>query len=149
MCDYSLEQVKSRPAVQGEKLITHKFGFGTAGFKSVDDNSVSGQETAVCLLPGAELAFEENVEHLWGPNNVPETKVARFTEINQGQTHMHHDALEFPGQVGAAPALLTFLKPGQVATVLQLGRQPVSEPIGQEESPPAPASENVPEDIWA
>src|SRR6266849_2589585 len=32
MCDYSLQNVKSRPAAVGDKLVTHNFGTGTRGF---------------------------------------------------------------------------------------------------------------------
>ena len=57
MCDYSLHQVASRPARLGEKLVTTKFPHSiTRGFASVDD-----PEVAVCLLPGTELAFEQQV----------------------------------------------------------------------------------------
>ncbi len=32
MCDYSLQNVASRPAVVGDKLVTRDFGIGTRGF---------------------------------------------------------------------------------------------------------------------
>ena len=32
MCDYSLQNVKSRPAAVGDKLVTHNFATGTRGF---------------------------------------------------------------------------------------------------------------------
>ena len=32
MCDYSLQNVKSRPAKVGDKLTTHNFYTGTGGF---------------------------------------------------------------------------------------------------------------------
>ena len=47
MCDYSLHNVKSRPARVGDKLTTRTFGTGTRGFSAAEDASV-----AVCLLPG-------------------------------------------------------------------------------------------------
>ena len=57
MCDYSLHLVASRPAKVGDKLISTRFPETiTRGFASVDDSNV-----AVCLLPGTELAFEEEV----------------------------------------------------------------------------------------
>jgi hypothetical protein len=56
MCDYSLHSVRSRPAKIGDKLVTKDFGTGTRGFASVTDAS-----TAVCVLPGAELAFASEV----------------------------------------------------------------------------------------
>src|SRR6516165_871244 len=52
MCDYSLHQVKSRPAKVGDKLMTINFRTGTRGFAAPEDST-----TAVCILPGTELAF--------------------------------------------------------------------------------------------
>jgi hypothetical protein len=52
MCDYSLHNVKSRPAKVGDKLTTHNFNTGTRGFAAPED-----VRTAVCVLPGTELAF--------------------------------------------------------------------------------------------
>jgi hypothetical protein len=56
MCDYSLHYVKSRPAKVGDKLTTHNFNTGTRGFAAPEDAS-----TAVCVLPGTELAFARQV----------------------------------------------------------------------------------------
>ena len=52
MCDYSLQTVRSRPAKVGDKLTTHHFNTGTIGFAAPEDAN-----TAVCVLPGTELAF--------------------------------------------------------------------------------------------
>ena len=52
MCDYSLQNVKSRAAQVGDKLMTRNFGTGTRGFAAPEDAT-----TAVCVLPGTELAF--------------------------------------------------------------------------------------------
>jgi hypothetical protein len=40
MCDYSLHNVKSRPAKVGDKLTTRDFGTGTRGFSASEDASV-------------------------------------------------------------------------------------------------------------
>src|SRR5580704_17314025 len=56
MCDYSLEHENSRPAKVGEKLSIQRFRLGTRGFVSPDDC-----KTAVCVLPGTELAFADSV----------------------------------------------------------------------------------------
>src|SRR5437870_11409562 len=56
MCDYSLHNVKSRPAKVGDKLTTHHFNTGTRGFAAPEDVS-----TAVCVLPGTEVAFAKEV----------------------------------------------------------------------------------------
>jgi hypothetical protein len=115
MCDYSLELVSSRPAKIGDKLVSAGFPHTVSrGFASVDDPTV-----AVCLLPGTELAFEEDVRCetgiVWSRNLGH--RVASFRQINTDLRNRHHDALEFPdGQI----VLLTCLCRGQRATVLQL-----------------------------
>jgi len=113
MCDYSLQQVQSRPAKVADKLVTHNFGTGTRGFCSPDDPS-----TAVCVLPGTELAFDRPIEA-----NVPTDphQTAIFRQMNKTVPHTHHDALELPG---GEIVMLTALSEGQVATVLQLPAQP-------------------------
>ena len=62
MCDYSLHNVKSRPAKVGDKLTIRDFGTGTRGFSAAEDMNV-----AVCVLPGTELSFEEEVacDSIW------------------------------------------------------------------------------------
>ncbi len=118
MCDYSLERQQSRPAAAGETLVTTAFaGSTTIGFASPED-----PETAVCLLPGTELALAKPVAFnglfsflLQAHHH--DCLTARFREVNVENHLVHHDALEFGnGQI----VLLTHLKPGQVATVLQL-----------------------------
>jgi hypothetical protein len=121
MCDYSLHSVKSRPAKVGDALITRDFGTGTRGFAASDDPSV-----AVCVLPGTELAFADEVKrlsvNLWPwHNRVIKYKTAIFRQINKHKIAAHHDAVEFPdGRI----VLLTFLREGQHATVLQLPAEP-------------------------
>jgi hypothetical protein len=117
MCDYSLHLVASRPADVGDKLVATDFARSiTRGFSAVGEPDV-----AVCLLPGTEIAFDEDVQYdrafsLFGKARV-EHKVARFRQVNMDDPHVHHDALEFPsGQV----VMVTRLMPGQRATVLQL-----------------------------
>ena len=121
MCDYSLHGVRSRPAKISDKLVTKDFGTGTRGFASVNDAT-----TAVCLLPGTEVAFSSEVTYAgWtfgslmrGAFQVKTPhKTAIFREINKGKAGIHRDALEFPdGNV----VLLTRLYERQEATVLQL-----------------------------
>jgi hypothetical protein len=119
MCDYSLHPVASRPAKIEDKLVTTKFNNSiTRGFSAIGKPNV-----AVCLLPGTEIAFDDNVERepLFGIGLLPNKKIgqrlARFRQVNMDNPVAHHDALEFPdGQV----VLLTRLCEGQRATVLQL-----------------------------
>ena len=59
MCDYSMHAIASRPAKVGETLVSTDFrGSSTRGFASAEETQV-----AVCLLPGTELVFEQNVTH--------------------------------------------------------------------------------------
>jgi hypothetical protein len=117
MCDYSLEQVASRPAAVGDKLVTTRFGYSPSrGFAAMTEPTV-----AVCLLPGTEIAFEHEVRcaptlGLFRGRSVGQ-KVARFRQVNKDRPHTYHDALEFPG---GEIVLLTNLREGQRATVLQL-----------------------------
>src|SRR6516162_11046003 len=121
MCDYSHHSVKSRPAKVGDKLTTHDFGTGTRGFAASEDMNI-----AVCVLPGTELSFADEVRCLptgllaWRDEMI-EHKTAIFRQINKHKVVAHHDALEFPdGEI----VLLTFLHEGQQATVLQLPAEP-------------------------
>jgi hypothetical protein len=117
MCDYSLHLVAYRPAKVGDKLVATDFARSiTRGFSAVGE-----PEVAVCLLPGTEIAFDEEVQYdrafsLFGKARV-EHKVARFRQVNVDDPHVHHDALEFPG---GQVVMVTRLMPGQRATVLQL-----------------------------
>ena len=120
MCDYSLQNVKFRPAKVGEKLRTQHFNTGTIGFAAPEDT-----KTAVCVLPGTELAFATPVRvgcFGWTARIVNYT-TAIFRQIDKDKPRRHHDALEFPdGQT----VLLNHLCEGQEATVLQLPAEPVT-----------------------
>jgi hypothetical protein len=137
MCDYSLQHLASRPAKVDDKLITSRFKYSiTGGFAAVNQPDV-----AVCLLPGTELAFEADVEiapvFRFLPHRKLTGRVARFRRVNEEHQSMHHDALEF---VDGKIVLLTDLREGQCASVLQL-------PAGAVEAPAeaTPASTRVAE----
>ena len=121
MCDYSLQNVRSRPAKVDDKLTTRDFGTGTCGFAAAEDATV-----AVCVLPGTELAFSRVVTvravglPFWRTRRISHT-TAIFRQVNPHAPRVHHDVLEFPdGQT----VLLTHVCVGQKATVLQLPAQP-------------------------
>ena len=122
MRDFSLQSVRSRPAKIGDKLVTRDFGTGTRGFADAD-----GPKLAVCVMPGTELAFTQEIEFLpslfvW-KRRIVNCRTAIFRQINKDVERSHHDALEFPdGQT----LLLNHLCPGQEATVLQLPAQPTT-----------------------
>jgi hypothetical protein len=118
MCDYSLNHVKSRPARVGEKLRTTDFGTGTRGFASVDDPT-----TAVCVLPGTELAFDSGVR-VYGQDQPMAARTAIFRQVDTELPYRHHDAVELPD---GTKYLLTLLWVGQEASVLQLPALPATE----------------------
>lgn len=116
MCDYSLEHVASRPAAVADRLVSAGFKNSfTRGFIAADDPN-----TAVCLVPGTEIAFDEVPRYESGfflRGKPCSGKVARFRQIDKQVPHRHHDALEF---ADGTIVMLTHLMPGQRATVLQL-----------------------------
>src|SRR5215468_646974 len=128
MCDYSLHHVASRPAKVSDKLVTTELArSSTRGFAAVGERGAklvihdSPPKVAVCLLPGTELAFDDDVQYerafsLFGRVRINH-KVARFRQVNMTDPHAHHDSLEFPdGQI----VKVTRLVAGQTAIVLQL-----------------------------
>ena len=115
MCDYSLHAVASRPAKVGDTLVsTSFFGTSTRGFAAKDAPAV-----AVCLLPGTELAFEQDVRYnrYWLTTKRAGYRVAQFCKIELTALDQHHDALLFPD---GKTVLINSLSEGQVARVLQL-----------------------------
>lgn len=117
MCDYSLHSVASRPAKANDRLVSTKFSnSGTHGFSSVGEPNV-----AVCLLPGTEVAFDQEVRYDPGWSLLPARslaeKVARFAQVNKDSPHVHHDALTFPS---GETVLVNDLCVGQRLTVLQM-----------------------------
>jgi hypothetical protein len=130
MCDYSLHAVASRPAEVAETLVSSKFqSTTTRGFASPDNPLV-----AVCLRPGTEMAFEDNVKStgLLFAKDIGD-RLARFRQIDLDQPTHHHDALEFSN---GTIVLVTDLLPGQKATVLQLPANSIEQRAGMAQSAP-------------
>jgi hypothetical protein len=124
MCDYSLHAIASRPAQVGETLTTTTFrGTSTRGFASANE-----PEVAVCILPGTELAFAENVryDNRWIWTRQVNFRVGKFGATDQHIPDRHHDTIEFPD---GSRVLVTLLCEGQHATVLQL--PVVQQPAGR------------------
>jgi hypothetical protein len=107
-------------------LITTTFrGTSTRGFASESEPNV-----AVCMLPGTELAFAENVKYdnRWIWTKEIDSRVGKFGAIDPDIPHRHHDAIEFPD---GSNVLVTQLSEGQRVTVLQLPvvHQPTTEHV--------------------
>jgi hypothetical protein len=136
MCDYSLHALATRPAKVGETLISTTFrGTSTRGFASEGEPAV-----AVCMLPGTELAFEQNVKYdnRWIWTRTSGFSVGKFNTIDPHLRERHHDAIEFPD---GSYVLVTQLCTGQRATVLQL---PMVHPVVErtaKEAGTAPAAQ--------
>ncbi|MGJ4941509.1 hypothetical protein ACQR1W_13125 [Bradyrhizobium sp. HKCCYLS1011] len=120
MCDYSLHTVSSRDAEISDVLVSCRFpGTETRGFCSKEDPL-----TAVCLRPGTELAFEDDVriKGLFFRRKVG-AQLARFRKVDTNKPTEHHDALEFAnGRI----VKVTDLATGQRARVLQLPAEPAT-----------------------
>lgn len=126
MCDYSLMHLKSRAAKKNDRLICGKL-------KSEDghDSTTRGlyhksdRTTAVCILPGTELAFETKPVKFAGIIPMKKQfKVATFRQIDTDFAYRHHDALEFEdGEV----KLIHELEEGQKMKVLSLPAKPKTE----------------------
>ena len=111
MCDYSLHHVASRRAKVGDKLVTTELAkSSTRGFAAVGEHGAKlvihdgPPKVAVCLLPGTELAFHDNVRYdrafsLFGKARVNH-KVARFRQIDTNDPHVQHDDRGSSGAAG-------------------------------------------------
>ncbi len=128
--------LKSRPAKVADKLVVKNFGSGTTGFADISEKDMEGRDcTAVCVLPGTELAFsgETTTQSIgwFGEVKVSHPQTARFRQVDIETSHAHHDALEFAdGKI----VKLTTLTAGQTATVLQLPAAPKSEQEAKEQT---------------
>ena len=104
MCDYSLQNVKSRPARVGDQLRTRDFFAGTRGFSAPEDAN-----TAVCVLPGTELAFAKAV-----------MSAARLTRLESAYRQSHDSHLS-ANQQAKSRALRAYQRRTLVADALIAG----------------------------
>jgi hypothetical protein len=123
MCDYSMMHVKSRAAQAEDRLVTTDFG-STRGFA---DPAATECKTAVCIKPGTEIAFEHNIVVMTGTRYSPgedevlDSTVAIFRQVDVENLYAHHDVLELPN---GKQVKCTDLKEGQCARVLTLPAAP-------------------------
>jgi hypothetical protein len=109
----------------GEKLVTQKFRGHTTGFANPAD-----RETAVCLLPGTELGFDEDIKvqtagvsTMFGsvaPMATLPSKVAMFMQFPESLVKTWRDGFELPS---GEQFKLNQLAEGQTVTVLQMPSQ--------------------------
>jgi len=117
MCDYSLHNVRSRPAVEGEPLQIHVFPTGSLGLMSPNDLQPRVKETpgrglsgwlqairnwfeteppvpAVCVPPGARLVLREIPTDLRQKLNIGAEEEVTFIKLNPTQPG-YRDAVRF------------------------------------------------------
>lgn len=124
MCDFSLEHLVSRAAQVGDKLKLIGFHTGSKGFIEADGD----EKVPVCLRPGTELAFADEIttnSGMFYTGKTLGTKVAVFSQIERSSNNAHRDGMEVAGTFVS----LQRLEIGQQATVLQLPVQAKSEPV--------------------
>ena len=124
-----MEHVASRPAVVGDELTLTR-SYGGSSSKGFFPTSEENSTTAVCLIPGTELAFAEPIKinacdsfYYESDHVVSEYSVAKFVEkgSKENDKFQYHDALELPN---GRQVILQALPMGQKCTVLQLPAQP-------------------------
>ena len=94
MCDYSLHFVKSRPAKVADTLVTTAFASSpTRGFAAIEEPDV-----AVCLRPGTEVVFENDIEYDNFLGILPRHKVKwKTAQFRQVQLHERWNSSRRPG----------------------------------------------------
>ena len=83
MCDYSLHNVKSRPAKVGDKLTTHHFNTCTRGFAAPEDvehGSLRSSGNGTCLCRAVRCS--PRGLFAWKPKVVNHT-TAIFRQVNK------------------------------------------------------------------
>jgi hypothetical protein len=137
MCDYSLMHVKSRPAAVADKLVTSGFvASSSKGFRAPDDC-----ETAVCVLPGTEITFEQPIvfksdeygmDDYWSMGRATRpAQVAIFRQVNLEHPCMHHDCIEL---ADGERIMLTNIESDIAVTVLQMPAAPKNKREAKEQT---------------
>lgn len=143
MCDYSLHALQTRLAVEGERLIVHRFRTGSIGLAPAPeptDNPESRPKTgfwrkffqleekpsarcAVCIPPGAKLLLHDISRRLQKQTASGETQEVTFTQLT-AEPNAYRDAVRFHNGL---TLLLQRLEPGQLVDVLSLAGE--EEPV--------------------
>lgn len=145
MCDYSLMAIRNRLAVEGDRLVAHRFRTGTTGLVSECDFRTwragrpkrlwekikdcfcadMGPEPVVCVPPGARLRIEQVPKGLRDLHHLAMCEEASFTQLS-ADVNRHRDGLRFDN---GATILLQLLPEGQAVTVLRCSFGENAEPI--------------------
>ena len=106
MCDYSLEEYRSRPAREGERYVTHRFDSSSIGFASPGDCS-----TAVCVQADTRLRLQDIPAALQGRLKLGPGAEVTFVRLDHGR---YRDGVKFKN---GAQVLLQDLGPGVTAMI--------------------------------
>jgi hypothetical protein len=137
MCDYSLAEVRTRLAVEGEDLTVYRFPTGTLGFTSPAELeqrpemrgwrswfSLRQVPCAVCIPPGARLVLRDIPARLQSSLGIRAEEEVVFVQIGM-DAGRHRDAVRFGNN---QELLLQRLAEGQRARMVSLGGDtPVAE----------------------
>jgi len=133
MCDYSLHGINNRLAVDGERLLVHRFRTGSIGMASKADVRLDKPgpkrpwhwfigrpagiaDGAVCIPPGAKLLLLDIPLRIQRELGVGAAEDVVFTQLT-AETNTHRDALRFSN---GSELLLQRLDPGQRVDVVSI-----------------------------
>ena len=132
MCDYSLHGINNRLAVDGEKLLLHRFRTGSIGMASEADvhlepgpkrpwhwllgRPANIADCAVCIPPGAKLLLRDIPLRIQRELGVGASEDVVFTQLT-AETNTHRDAIRFSN---GSELLLQRLNPGQRVDVVSV-----------------------------
>jgi len=134
MCDYSLAEVRTRLATEGEDLTVYRFPTGTLGFTSPAEleqrSELRGWRSwfsprqvpcAVCIPPGARLVLRDIPARLQSGLGLGLEEEVVFVQTGM-DAGRHRDAVRFRNN---QELLLQRLAEGQRARVVSLGDDPM------------------------
>lgn len=120
MCDYSLTEMRSRLAADGDQLLVHRFPSGSLGMKPARcrwrEVLFPSTVTAVCVPPGARLQLQDIPAHLGSQLGVGAEETVTFVQKSL-EAYQHRDAVRF---ANGAELMLQELTPGQRVAVLSV-----------------------------
>jgi hypothetical protein len=132
MCDYSLAHFPNRLAVEGERLVVHRFNTGTLGLapacSGLKQVFTPASVPAVCVPPGARLRMQDIPERLQQQLDVGAVEEVLFVE-QSAEAFQYRDAVRFGN---GREILLQQLACGQIIQVLSLD-SPESEQTQRQE----------------
>ena len=135
MCDYSLAEVRTRLAVEGEDLTVYRFPTGTLGFTSPAELqqrpelrgwrswfSLRQVPCAVCIPPGARLVLRDIPARLQSSLGLGMEEEVVFVQVGM-DAGRHRDAVRFRNN---QELLLQRLAEGQRARLVSMGGDAVT-----------------------